>query len=271
MSGEAPISKPTRTSCKEGTGFRKIVFFLGFVCLAAAIGHFALLFLFNGSYQDLPKSVARIGGSAGLFVFATTYSAGQILKYLGDLRDLFSRILNDLVFYRFEPLEAEKEDYKEYMHDLGMSFIILDNLDKMDEERILEIMGNVRYSLHKLKESYNSIKDQKDILEQKENLRKVERDLHELIEQIDKVMEAKQSQLIKEEQLEKLEKVVENLGILRSRLADITDTEKRLLNVTYIEAKSILLKLVETLKERPLHSVIVLALSAAVLSALALR
>jgi hypothetical protein len=253
MSGEIFISKPMSASCREGTGFRNIVFFVGFVCLALTVGHFALLFLFKGSYQDFPKSVARVGMSASLFVFATTYSAGQILKYLRDLRDLFSRILNDLVFYRFEPIEAEEEDYEEFMHDLGMSFIILDSLDKMDEERISEILGNVRHSLHELKDSYYSIKDQKDILVQKENLRKLERALRELIEQIDKVMEARESQLVKEEQLEKLEKVVENLGILRSGLADITDKEKRLLNATYIEAKSILLKLVETLKERHLR------------------
>jgi hypothetical protein len=247
------MSKTVSVPCRGAAGFGKIVFFLGVMCLVSVVGHFALRFFFEASNHDLPKSVAHVGMSAGLFVFATTYSAGQILKYLRDLRDLFSRILNDLVFYRFEPLEAEKEDYEEFMHDLGMSFVILGSMDKMDEERISKILGNLRQYLHGLKDSYDSIKDQKDILVQKENLRMLDRRLRELIEQIDRVMESRESQLVREEQLEKLEKVVENLGILRSGLADITGKEKRLLDATYIEAKSILLKLAEALKESPIH------------------
>ncbi len=216
--------------------------------LALAIGYYFSPDLFSGLFQYGVNSFKGIGTGALLFVLATAYNPGHVLKFLKDLKDLFSRIISDLVFYRFEPLEAEEADYEQMMHDLGMSFVISESLDRMDERKISEILGDVRYSLAELKKFYLSIKDQKDVLEQKENLRNLEKILRVLIEQIDEVIKNNQDQLIKEDQLINLQKIVENLAIVRPRLSEMTDQDKKLINESYIRAKDILQILSDILK-----------------------
>ncbi len=237
-----------RIDGKEGKNFYRIVISLGLVGLAVAIGYYFSPDIFSGLFQYGVKSLKGIGTVSLLLVLATTYNPGHVLKFLNDLKDLFSRIISDLVYYRFEPLEAEEADYEQMMHDLGMSFVISESLDKMDERKISEILGDVRYALAGLKKFYLSIKDQKKVLEQKENLRNLEKILGVLVEQIGEVIKINQDQLIKEEQLINLQKIVENLALVRSRPGEVTDQDKKLINESYIRAKGILQTLSDTLK-----------------------
>jgi hypothetical protein len=232
----------------KGRNFYRMVISHGLAGLALAIGYYFSPDLFSGLFQYSVKSLKGIGTGAYFLVLATTYNPGHVLKFLKDLKDLFSRIISDLVYYRFEPLEAEEADYEQMMHDLGMSFVISESLDKMDERKISEILGDVRYALAGLKEFYLSIKDQKKVLEQKENLRNLEKILGVLVEQIGEVIKINQDQLIKEEQLINLQKIVENLAVVRSRLSEMTDQDKKLINESYIRAKGILQILSDTIQ-----------------------